>query len=1541
MFGKHPLISLKALAVAMMLLPLLAVPVAATNYLQAYAKGVVKPYSNLAISGQIVNTSASDTIAGVNVSANVTGGLANSALTAADGTFSFNITSPASYGGFDVFVAANNVSSLSKWIPIYVTNVTSGSISYVSDLPPYSAGNTFTVNVTLKNGTAPAATYTPNVTVYTANGQRLSWTIANNSASSDASGVIAYNITVPASAAPGQYAIIVERGAVSSVFSVDSGYQALVSPQTEAGSVTLNFAPSSSVNVYTKVKTTAGLAVSSGITSVTLYVTLPNGTVRSSSMTANDQSSYPGYYNANFTGTSASGTYYVRVDAVVGSTTVQGYSIFNVRGFNARLEPQTDFFMDWGGSSAFGAYQTVGLNIIATNLTNDEVFTIPANIPACNTTYLKLVDVFYANGTSINGTIQGAAFSTGRYMMADVCRIQFTAPAVSSPYGVKVNVTVGGSTETAEGYFSVQKYFLKPTAVAGFGGEMDMMSMLAPGENTTISLTAYNVTSNAALGGGNITSVVVRKIKPFKFTLGLGEITTGINYSVSYGDTPTITLTIPSTVLGPAAVVMDATIGGETVSGNTFFIANYLMGKMAPQGAGEGQGGGGPPFSSCAGTQTFTGTVMEAKTASAVKSGAVVVNTLAEASEEATGRNMLSCFTLSANGTSDSNGRVSVNITFSPSCSFSGSYFIGLNASYRGKTAGIPADFMCKNLNFMPKMYSVGSTDEGWRMAPSSGVIITITNITRLNDSQKIGNSTVRLPRVFNFNPAKGGGTMLLPTTAFNTWMNTNFMNYSTAAGYHMWNGTHFSDGAATGRNNSIIFTIYPQNFTLFDGTNITSWPNGFVDLQPQVCTEDMGGSHPSWNCDTGFGGFQVVPFDAWAEGFQWGGSQSVNTSVSYIVGAKTNVSLNCSATTSCTRVDKDSVYTGTNNTGFAVKIGRPWEGELTTLTGVTARQVDDGWNTTEDTTTERWNVSFDIPATMSKGEVQIMIIVNNSYGETASTDLWTTLTKYSITIPYEEGIENWMGGNINDPGFNATAGWNMTRVHQLTGLKSLSGNLCYREQFNATRYGNNNARSTITYNSTTRLILIDNTTAGTNDFVVFNTSDGRVGYVSVNNRTLSMNAYGVDGVYLNRIEGCYVRIANATATSAAEIATYGALPTWGGSGQANVEQVVPYIVKLGNAAVVGAQVHVNGMIKQNDEGFGFETKLVGRYNASDLVNTAASENYSYVSASTDSMGVAFLRVNITNSGRFNIFWKVNVSAEDYDIATMSSGTQIETRKFSGGGDPIYWLPNGRATLNWSNNSIGATDAPVWTAFNPVTTPSVYNGTAVELSTNGLVRDAIPPSTWRIVYSPFEGNRTCFDDDLNFTYGVSNPGNPDPVSNDTADYPVFCFLWNSTSNNMNTSFGATAQTWVAVGSYSNDTSNNRMTFVFYQDNPKPTSLTAAAANSNVSVKVCAETFDAPTRRPIEGAKVKLFAMNYDVQGPAQRTWLTMYNPLNDTVREAGGSVEPESNILTGPKGCVAFNVTYPNGWPNGCREVQGSVTRGSDTENVWVGRVCR
>lgn len=47
-----------------------------------------------------------------------------------------------------------------------------------------------------------------------------------------------------------------------------------------------------------------------------------------------------------------------------------------------------------------------------------------------------------------------------------------------------------------------------------------MMSMATPGENTTITLTAYNITNNTELSGGNITNISIG-IMAFVVAIGL------------------------------------------------------------------------------------------------------------------------------------------------------------------------------------------------------------------------------------------------------------------------------------------------------------------------------------------------------------------------------------------------------------------------------------------------------------------------------------------------------------------------------------------------------------------------------------------------------------------------------------------------------------------------------------------------------------------------------------------------------------------------------------------------------------------------------------------------------------------------------------------------------------------------------------------------------------------------------------------------------------------------------------------------------------
>lgn len=1529
--------------------------VSATTYLEVFSKGIMQPSSNITITGQIVNTSASDTIENVNISANVSSGGSGYGLSDANGEFAFNITAPGSVGETNVSVYTNESSPHNKTIPIYVSNITSASVDYYGDLPPYSASDKIYINVTFYNGSAPATSYPARLGIYKANGKNVTgtWTVTALFSETDGLGVIPYEITVPADADPGHYVMIVDRGIVASVFGVQSGYKLLVDPKTSDGEIALNFEASSTVMIMARVKTVGDVAVSSGISSVNAYVEMPNGTVSNLTLIAVSQSAYPGYYNNNFTATSNSGEYKVRVEAQVDSDVIEGYTFFEVKSFNARLEPETDFFKEWGGSSAFGAGDTVGLNIVATNLTDDSVFVTPTHIPACNTTYLTLVDVFFPNGTSVNSSITNAMFVPSNFFMNQICGIKFTAPSASSAYGIKVNVTVGGVTETAKGYFLIQKYFLKPTLVAGFGGEMEMMDMVAPGENATITLSAYNITNDEAVSGANISSVSVKKIKPIEFDLGIADITErdGINYSVSYGATPTITLEVPESVLGAVVVEIEANVAGETVRGHTFFISNYLSGFLMPSSMGGPGGGGpeegddgGPPVCSCSGLQVFDGTVLEVKTGQAVGSGAVTINGILEASEEFTDKDVSSYVTLSSTGTSDSDGKVSVNITFSQSYSFSGFYFILLNATYQGKSSGIPAGFVCKNLKFWPETYSVGGKDQTWRIAPDSGVNVVIRNITRANDSMRIRNATVQIPMIYNFNPSKGGERILMPTSGFASWSQSNWTNWTSNG--PSWNVT----------SNLANFTVYPENFTL-GGKQLTRWPNGFIDLEPVICTESLGDEvdptdTSTWGCDLGFGGFQIVPFDAWPENFEWGTTTAVNTSESYIISVKSNVSLGCTGTT-CDRA-AGSLYISnssfSNNTGFTVKIGRPWEGGLTDIKDLAIELINDGWNTGSDKFgEERWRINFTIPATIKKGEAMILFTVNNSYGETTDVEIWTTFTKYTIRIPYEEGLEQWWGmDNVcNSTGYYGNDGifvqfetgitWNLTYLNETFGLSvkdcspsSIIAVYPY-SSFTVNRRSGSDNQYTLNYHPNMTFLLINNNTASLDTLVMNLTNStltNEISWADLGNRTVSKNAYNKPGIYLVKIEGQYVKLANASAVGDTDI--YGELPTWGGQSEVNKLHTIPYIVTLGSNPIVSAEVHANGVIEQTFEGKGFESKLVGGYDPNGLI--ATGENYSYITDTTDSMGMAFLRVNVSSSGRYNLFWKVNTS-EDYDMATFSSGTQIELRKFKGWGDATYLLPERKVTMYWANNTPGYPDSPVWYAYPPSAGGYVYNSTVVESSLEGFVRDSAT-STWRIVYN-WTNNETCFDDDANFTYG--NPYTTD----DTADYPVFCFYINQTSNNINMSFGAEENTRIGLGSFkANATPQGDMTFVFYQEDPRPSGYTASQINPNVSVRVCAETFDVPQSLPIEHANIKLYAMNFEVMGPPERTWLTMYDPLNGTKYE-GGASEPESGIFTSPKGCVVFKMAYEGGWPESkCTEVQGKVIRGSDAEEIWVGRVC-
>ena len=82
--------------------------------------------------------------------------------------------------------------------------------------------------------------------------------------------------------------------------------------------------------------------------------------------------------------------------------------------------------------------------------------------------------------------------SLGSFFGQSVCKINFTAPSANGIYSLTVNVSAGNATTQpnalAAGYFSVQSYVLKASAVSSIGGGDDYMSSLIPGQNATFEL---------------------------------------------------------------------------------------------------------------------------------------------------------------------------------------------------------------------------------------------------------------------------------------------------------------------------------------------------------------------------------------------------------------------------------------------------------------------------------------------------------------------------------------------------------------------------------------------------------------------------------------------------------------------------------------------------------------------------------------------------------------------------------------------------------------------------------------------------------------------------------------------------------------------------------------------------------------------------------------------------------------------------------------------------------------------------------------------
>ncbi|MBI2543288.1 MAG: hypothetical protein HYW24_03820 [Candidatus Aenigmarchaeota archaeon] len=1467
--------------------------------------------TNVTITGSIKNTTTSDNVSFINVTAKI-GNNSYWTVTLHNGSFSFNVSAPPTVGEYVFNISTNSSSVLNKTFGIFASNASTGNISFIGGkFPPFTNGTTFTVNITLYNfstNSSPLIGYQPRVRIFQSNGQNVSWTVnpvnpslaTNSTQTTNSTGSIAYNITVPSTATVGEYVIDVDFGKAFSIFSVGSNYQMAVSTLSTSDEVLSNFVPGSTVNILAKLRTTSGSPVTGA--TVTAVITYPNGTTtRNITLSAHPSSS--GYYNNTFTTESARGTYKVKVGALISGNDVSGSATFGTQTFSARAEAvKNAFFFEWGGKSAFKPGESISLDILAVNLTSGDVM----NWGSCTGGNYTFLGVTFVNGT--NTTIGNASVTLGtdQYLPSvTACKTTFTAPRASGTYNIKVNVTVGAETQTADGYFSVSNYFMKVTPVLDTGGFEGFKQVFAPGTNITIQLKARNVSGNTPVNQSNITGHIITKLVPLEFTSGASEVT-NINQTSYNGVTnaaePNITFTLPSSISGPLLIEVSATLNSsagnsyltETTTASTFIISNYLEGFLGPQKGGgmpshEGEGASG--FNSdaqCSGVQQFSGTVSDVNSSTAAQ-GASVAGII-QAREDETGRDVSSYLSITNSTASDSSGSIAVNITFTPTggYSFSGNYFMVFNASYKGNFAGIPAFFTCRSLNMgFPQIKALGSDQQfSWQVAPTSALNITLTNVANMSGTIISNVSVFSLGQIFTFNPSTGTMQVLRNNTPLQINFTTNSGNTATNAS----------------------LTIYPQNYTL-GSSNLTRWPNGFFDLRPRVVS-NLG-------TDTGFGGFMVVAFDAFPE-FSFGQQYAAGSTQSVAIRAATNVS------------------------NFTITMGRPWEGVLETATINSANiSTPDGWNNSAQTGNwsfysvspngpyEKWNINFTVPSSLRKGGSMLTVKITSNAtgidGESVEVPLFVTVTKYNVVLPFEEGIgqpsssqadANWIiADNLRYPlevgsfvsqeastGRNTTAyGWNMTWLNDTLKINSTSGRVCVKNTFNSTRY-TQGGQQNIAINGTnnTRILVLDRTS--TYDTVILNTS-GAITILNATNRNLTA-ASGSGGLYLWDMKDCsFFTVINTTNGAILQGNSYISNNN-GGSHQVNQNFTIPYVVVSGGSRQNGVPVTTKAISKQDNRGFGFEGKLT-------------SSQATITGATTDANGVAFVTLNVTRSGRMMAFWSTTINS-DTDSADMSTATTLEMKAFSTSAQSVTPLTQGVVTL--INDTRART---AWSAF--TANNWAFNASVTETTDGNFVQNGIA-DTWHIAYNSTNNNT------------VINNGTP-------LNEGGLSQLFSNTFVNGTIRAGNMTSVNLKIGEWNNGTSANNYTktAVFYTDaSGSPNRYGVITGTENITALICAQGFQKPTGVPVDNATVNVSVTDWSAFPPSVK-YLDMYK-ISDA-----SQASPSNPILTSPSGCALFKIGPGrlSTWPSAAAGkppvfIEGTVTTvGGSSEFVYVGDVFR
>ncbi len=1455
--------------VFLVLLAVVVLPVAYADYLDAGASHYTNYSSNVTVRGCIKLDNGS----GVN-NVNMTGILNSSnfsIVSDSSGCFVFNLTSPNSTGYYNVSLSTNT--SVIKNISVYISNVSSVVINFTSTKPPFANGSSFLANVSFKG----TLTITPTLDIFNPNsGISSGWTISNLTPRTNANSIL-YNITVPSNA-EGRYVMEFENGAGATVLFVKSSVIAVANTQDSANSTTTSFGQGETVVVVGKVRDDSGPIITA---SVTAFITSPNSTVVNITLTHSPETN--GTYNGTFSGTTLPGEYTIEIVANTSTRVVRSTSSITVQKLEGVLDIVKDFFFDFGSASSFRAGGPVEFNALVYNLSADTLLngSLAGGGSNVNCTSISV--------TQFKNTLNGSTVSSptltrsvSLFLGQNVCKIRFTAPSSDGIYSITVNTSVGegaATTVLATGYFSVQSYIMKPNPVSSIGGGNEFLTFLMPNDNATFEISVRNLSSNgAALAGNSITNFNVTKITPMSFTGGGQSDITNIQVLEYTNGTatanPKLKIAVPENRTGPHIIEFKATVAGSTIIGSSFYFARYVEGFIFPGsfggGFGAGHDGGGFEGGSfrCSGVQNFTARIYDVRTRQAARN--VAFNSIQEAREELTGKSVASSLSIVSSTSTDSNGVGNVTLNFTGA--MSGFHFMLINITTNdGKSDSLPGGFECRQLSFFPQLQALGSSGTGgFFVAPASGINVTLSGIRNLNTGAQVSNGTVNILRLESFDPTKG--------PKFIPGLSSTFL---------------LSNGAAQ-------FTLFPANFSGLSG----KWFNGFNNFRIQVCDN----STSPQTCDTGFGGFMVVAFDAFQD-FMAGAFQTslvTGTNVTYNIMARTNV------------------------TNFTVQIGMPWEGSLVDATVVNFSLKSDGWNNTGHTgfdNFEKWNVTFTVPSNLRKGGNMITIKVYNYLNETTDIMTFGTAATLSISVPDMEGVfpsEYFIEANVSSAAnvstFLSTYSVNLTTINTTFNVNSKSGRVCVGRTFNTTRFGF--MSQTVVYSNLTNttFIVMDNLTANNYDTLIVSVNGGtQIGVVHAGNRSLASAGFGY--LYFMKLDGC-----EFGSVSNAQINGTGFGSGFGGQHQVNTVAQIPFIVRRGSTAKVNVTIDVFQLVQQEDfgggrGGFGF-------------TGTLPASNYVATQATTDSNGMAFLRLNVSRAGLYSIIWNFTDGATS-DTGDFSEGIPIEIKALrTEGGILTGNHPSTFRSITFVKNSTETRNATIPNS-------PIYSAVWNESSSGVLLNDgtnyyhymALRNVTQLIPGVPYTAipggafTEIVLDNDGNLNTS-SMDGGGDPFG------PLYGNFTDTFGSDQPTQRNIMGDKFTVDGTLTVDENTIRIlianpnsffnTYIFNTGS-------SLRMNVNVTVRACAFTFSRPSK-PVIGANVSsLITRSFTSSGPPTTENLTMYNPFTGT------SV---ASLLTGPSGCATFNVSRTNGWTAGfSNEIKASITSSGSTEQFTVGSV--